>query len=114
MGKSIINLMDEALGEYLSEHIVRFGKGDQEYAKATGNMHEIAERFEAVSGIFDFDRPSALTEQECRALIEYLHLDCIRDSKAIQFAYVLGYRDCIALQRRYGISCSSRKKEQAE
>lgn len=114
MEKSIINLMDEVLEEYLSGHIVKFGNEDQEYQKATEGMREVAESFEAIGGIFDFERPSPMTEQDCGALIKYLRLDRIRDSKALQFAYVLGYRDCIVLQKRYGTPCSSYRKDQAE
>lgn len=101
MKKNIIDVVNTVLDEYLCGEIIQMGAEDPEYMKMTENMGKAIKRFGTIEGIIDADRPCALTEQECETLIEYLHMGNCRDSRELQYAYLLGYRDSIVLQRKY-------------
>ncbi len=113
MEKNIIDVVNAVLDEYLCSEIIRLGAEDTEYMKMTENMGRTVRNSEAIGGIIDSDRPCALTEEECEVLIEYLHMGNRRDSRELQYAYLLGYRDSIALQRKYSFMKDFFQEEKA-
>ena len=103
MEKSIIDVLEEAIGEYLSEEIVKYGNRHSSYVETTQKINEIKGRFCRVGNIFDFDCPEAISKEECKTLIECLMLKHKIDSKELEIAYVLGFRDCIAFGSKFDL-----------
>jgi len=101
MDANIIDVLEEAIGDYLSDEVVKYGNRHPAYVEMTKELNEAKGRHCHVEDIFDLDRAAALSKEECETLIESLILKHRINNKELEIAYVLGFRDCITFGRRF-------------
>lgn len=56
--------------DYLSMVVAKLAKTDEKYRAIQERINAIYEQYPKVMGVFDREQVSALTEQECEAVIE--------------------------------------------
>ena len=89
--------------EYLSSVIAKLREINSEYRSIEERIEELYKEYPKVMGALDTEKPSDLSEQECKALIEVLELRawlCDMQQEAIYFR---GCYDSVGYLKKAGI-----------
>ena len=89
--------------DYLSMVISKLPKTDDEYRAIQERISAIYEQYPRVMGLFDRETVSALTEDECAAVIEIASLRNQRTEIELEAAYFRGCYDSVGYLRKAGI-----------
>lgn len=111
MDTNIIDVLEEAIGEYLSEEVIKYGNWHPSYVEIVQKLNETKGQYCHVEDIFDLERAAALSKEECETLIESLILKHRINNKELEIAYVLGFRDCITFGRRFDPAVKSKRED---
>ena len=89
--------------EYLSMVVARLPKVDANYRTIQERIMAIYDQYPRVMGVFDREQVSALTEQECEAVIEIASLRNQRTEMEMDAIYFRGCYDSVGYLRKAGI-----------
>ena len=89
--------------EYLSLVVAKLPKADERYQATCDRISAIYEQYPRVMGLFDRETVSALTEDECAAVIEIASLRNQRTEIEMEAAYFRGCYDSVGYLRKAGI-----------
>ncbi len=67
---TFVDAQSTAFQEYLSTVVTKLAKEDEEYRAIWDRIEKIYEQYPRVMGVCEREDVSALTEQECKAVIE--------------------------------------------
>lgn len=89
--------------DYLSMVIAKLAKTDEKYRAIQERINTIYEQYPRVLGVFDREQVSALTEQECEAVIEIASLRNQRMEMELDAVYFRGCYDSVGYLKKAGI-----------
>ena len=89
--------------EYLSLVVANLPKADERYRAIGERISTIYEQYPKVMGVFDREDVSALTEQECEAVIEIASLRNQRMEMELEAVYFRGCYDSVGYLKKAGI-----------
>ena len=89
--------------DYLSMVIAKLAKTDEKYRAIQERINEIYEQYPRVMGVFDRENVSALTEEECAAVIEIASLRNQRTEMELDAVYFRGCYDSVGYLKKAGI-----------
>ena len=89
--------------EYLSTVVAKLPKADDGYRAIQKRINAIYEQYPKVMGLFDREDVSALTEEECAAVIEITRLRNHRMEIELEAAYFRGCYDSVGYLKKAGI-----------
>lgn len=89
--------------DYLSMVIAKLAKTDEKYRAIQDRINTIYEQYPKVMGVFDREQVSALTEQECEAVIEIASLRNQRMEIELDAVYFRGCYDSVGYLKKAGI-----------
>jgi len=89
--------------DYLSMVIAKLAKTDEKYRSIQERINAIYEQYPRVMGVFDREQVSALTEQECKAVIEIASLRNQRMEMELDAVYFRGCYDSVGYLKKAGI-----------
>lgn len=89
--------------DYLSMVIAKLAKTDEKYRAIQERINEIYEQYPRVMGVFDREQVSALTEQECEAVIEIASLRNQCTELELDAVYFRGCYDSVGYLKKAGI-----------
>ena len=89
--------------DYLSMVISKLAKTDDEYRAIQERISAIYDQYPRVMGVFDREQVSALTEQECEAVIEIASLRNQRTEIEIDAVYFRGCYDSVGYMKKAGL-----------
>lgn len=89
--------------EYLSMVVAKLPKADENYRAIHERIEAIYEKYPKVMRLFDREDVSALTEEECAAVIEIASLRNQRTEIEMEAAYFRGCYDSVGYLRKAGI-----------
>ncbi len=72
--ETFVDAQDSAFAEYISSIVYNLSKSNPEYRAVKEKIDGICERYPAVMAVLDREKPSNLTEQECKALIDIMEM----------------------------------------
>lgn len=72
--ETFVDVHSNIFSEYLSSIIAKLPKENSEYRSIEERIEELYKEYPKVMGALDTEKPSDLSEQECKALIEVLEL----------------------------------------
>lgn len=101
--ETFVDVHSNIFSEYLSSVIAKLRKENKEYREVLKEIDGIYREYPKVMAVFDTDKPSDLSEQECTALIEVLELRaklCDMQQEAIYFR---GCYDSVGYLKKAGI-----------
>jgi len=88
---------------YLSTVAAKLAREDEKYRAIQDKIKSIYERYPKVMGVFDQENVSALTEQECEAVIEIARLWNQRMEMELEAVYFRGCYDSVGYLKKAGI-----------
>ncbi len=89
--------------EYLSMVVAKLPKADANYRAIQERINAIYEQYPRVMKLYDREDVSALTEDECAAVIEIASLRNQRTEIEMEAAYFRGCYDSVGYLRKAGI-----------
>lgn len=89
--------------DYLSMVVAKLAKTDEKYRAIQERINAIYEQYPKVMGVFDREQVSALTEQECAAVIEIASLRNQRTEMEMDAVYFRGCYDSVGYLKKAGI-----------
>ena len=89
--------------DYLSMVVARLAKTDEKYRAIQERINAIYEQYPKVMGVFDRENVSALTEEECAAVIEIASLRNQRTDMELDAVYFRGCYDSVGYLKKAGI-----------
>lgn len=89
--------------DYLSMVVAKLAKSDEKYRAIQKRINAIYEQYPRVMGVFDREQVSALTEQECEAVIEIASLRNQRMEMELDAVYFRGCYDSVGYLKKAGI-----------
>ena len=89
--------------DYLSMVVAKLAKTDEKYRAIQERINAIYEQYPRVMGVFDREQVSALTEQECAAVIEIASLRNQRTEMELDAVYFRGCYDSVGYLKKAGI-----------
>ena len=89
--------------EYLSMVVAKLPKVDAESRAIQEQINAIYEQYPKVMGLYDREDVSALTEDECKAVIEIARLRNHRTEIELEAVYFRGCYDSVGYLRKAGI-----------
>lgn len=89
--------------EYLSMVVAKLPRSDESYRAIHERIDAIYEQYPKVMELFDREGVSALTEDECAAVIEIASLRNQRTEIEMEAAYFRGCYDSVGYLRKAGI-----------
>ena len=89
--------------EYLSSVIAKLPKENPEYRAVSDRMEELYKEYPKVMAVLDTEKPSDLSEQECKALIEVLELRNRLSDMQQEAIYFRGCYDSVGYLKKAGI-----------
>ncbi len=101
--ETFVDAQSTAFQEYLSTVVAKLAKEDEEYRTIRDKIENIYERYPRVMGLFDREDVSALTEQECAAVIEIVRLRNQRMEMELEAVYFRGCYDSVGYLKKAGI-----------
>ena len=101
--ETFVEAQGTAMQEYLSGVIAKLPKTDKEYRAIRDKIESICEKFPKVMDVFDTEKASALTEQECAALIKVVGLQNQLVEMELQSVYFRGCYDSMGYLKKAGI-----------
>ncbi len=72
--ETFVDVHSNIFAEYLSSVIAKLPKENPEYRSTEERIEELYKEYPKVMAVLDTEKPSDLSEQECKALIEVLEL----------------------------------------
>lgn len=72
--ETFVDVHSNIFAEYLSSVIAKLPKENPEYRSIEERIEELYKEYPKVMAVLDTEKPSDLSEQECKALIEVLEL----------------------------------------
>jgi len=88
---------------YLSTVAAKLAREDEGYRAIQDKIRSIYEHYPRVMGVFDREDVSALTEQECEAVIEIVSLRNQRMEMELEAVYFRGCYDSVGYLKKAGI-----------
>ncbi len=101
--ETFVDAQGTAFQEYVSFITAKLPKTDKEYRAIRDKMEGIFQQYPHVMEVFDTEQASALTEQECAALIQVMGLQSQLVEIEIQTLYLRGCYDSVGYLRKAGI-----------
>lgn len=101
--ETFVDVHSNIFNEYLSSVIAKLQTENPEYRALSDRIDGIYREYPRVMAVFDAEKPSDLSEQECMALIEVLELRaklCDMQQEAIYFR---GCYDSVGYLKKAGI-----------
>ena len=101
--ETFVDVHSNIFAEYLSSVIAKLPKENPEYRSIEEKIESLYKQYPKVMAIFDTEKSSDLSEQECTALIEILELRarlCDMQQEAIYFR---GCYDSVGYLKKAGI-----------
>jgi len=101
--ETLVDAQSSAFREYLSTVFVRLANEDEVYRAIRDKIENIYERYPRVMDIFDSEQATALSEQECAALVEVLELRNQLEELEQESVYLRGCYDGVGYLKKAGI-----------
>ena len=101
--ETFVDVHSNIFAEYLSSVIAKLPKENPEYRSIEEKIESLYRQYPKVMAVFDTEKSSDLSEQECTALIEILELRarlCDMQQEAIYFR---GCYDSVGYLKKAGI-----------
>ena len=92
--ETFVDVHSNIFAEYLSSVIAKLPKENPEYHFIEERIEELYKEYPKVMAVLDTEKPSDLSEQECKALIEILQQEAI---------YFRGCYDSVGYLKKAGI-----------
>lgn len=92
--ETFVDVHSNIFAEYLSSVIAKLPKENPEYRSIEERIEELYKEYPKVMAVLDTEKPSDLSEQECKALIEVLEL---RNRLSDMQQEAIYFRGCYAL-----------------
>lgn len=101
--ETFVDAQGTAFQEYVSSITAKLPKADKEYRAIRDKMEGIFQQYPHVMEVFDTEQASALTEQECAALIQVMGLQNQLVEIEMQTLYLRGCYDGVGYLKKAGI-----------
>lgn len=101
--ETFVEAQGTALQEYLSTVVAKLAREDEGYRAIWDRIEKIYEQYPRVMGVCDREDVSALTEQECQAVIEIVSLRNQRTEMELEAVYFRGCYDSVGYLKKAGI-----------
>ncbi len=98
--ETFVDAQGTAFQEYVSSITAKLPKADKEYRAIRDKMQGILQQYPHVMEVFDTEQASALTEQECAALIQAMGLQNQLVEIEIQTLYLRGCYDGVGYLKK--------------
>ena len=101
--ETVVDMHSNIFEEYLSSVIAKLRETNPEYRSIEEKIDSLYRQYPKVMAVFDVEKPSELSEQECTTLVEILELRnklCDMQQDAIYFR---GCYDSVGYLRKAGI-----------
>ena len=89
--------------EYLSSVVSKLRETNSEYRSIEERIEELYKEYPKVMAVLDTEKPSDLSEQECKALIEVLELRNRLSDMQQEAIYFRGCYDSVGYLKKAGI-----------
>lgn len=101
--ETFVETQGTAMQEYLSGVVARLAKTDKAYRAIQDEIESIYRQYPNVMSVFDVERTSALTEDECTAVIKVVGLQNQLVEMELQSVYFRGCYDSVGYLKKAGI-----------
>lgn len=101
--ETFVDAQDTAFAEYISSIVYNVSKSNPEYCAIREEMNGICEKYPAVMAAMDREKPSSLTEQECKALIDIMEMKNKLHDMELEAIYFRGCYDSVGYLKKAGI-----------
>ena len=101
--ETFVDVHSNIFEEYLSSVIGKLPKDNEEYRAIWDKIQAIYERYPRILAVFDMEKASDLTGEECQALIEVLELKNKLTDIEMQTVYFRGCYDGVGYLKKAGI-----------
>ena len=101
--ETFVDVHSNIFEEYLSSVIGKLPKDNEDYRAVCDKIQAIYEQYPRVFAVFDTEKASDLTKEECQALIEVLELKNKLTDMEMQTVYFRGCYDGVGYLKKAGI-----------
>ena len=101
--ETFVDVHRNIFAENQSSDISKLPKEKQEYRSTEERIEEIYKEYPKVMAVLDTEKPSDLSEQECKALIEVLELRNRLSDMQQEAIYFRGCYDSVGYLKKAGI-----------
>jgi len=101
--ETFVDVQSGVFEEYLSSVIVKLRESNPEYRAIGDEIDGLYKKYPKVLAVLDTEKPSDLTEQECKALIEILGLRNKLYGMESETVYFRGCYDNVGYLKKAGI-----------
>ena len=101
--ETFVDVHSNIFDEYLSSVIAKLPKENPEYHFIVERIEELYKEYPKVMAVLDTEKPSDLSEQECKALIEILELRNKLSDMQQEAIYFRGCYDSVGYLKKAGI-----------
>lgn len=101
--ETFVDVHSNIFNEYLSSVIAKLSQENEEYRTVQNKIESLYEKYPAVFRVFDSEQATALTEEECAALIEIVELRNQLTDMELQAIYFRGCYDGAGYLKKAGI-----------
>ena len=101
--ETFVDVHSNIFAEYLSSVIAKLPKENPEYHFIEESIEELYKEYPKVMAVLDTEKPSDLSEQECKALIEILELRNKLSDMQQEAIYFRGCYDSVGYLKKAGI-----------
>ena len=101
--ETFVDVHSNIFDEYLSSVIAKLSKENPEYCSIEERIEELYKEYPKVMAVLDTEKPSDLSEQECKALIEVLELRNRLSDMQQEVIYFRGCYDSVGYLKKAGI-----------
>lgn len=98
--ETFVDVHSNIFAEYLSSVIAKLPKENPEYRSTEERIEELYKEYPKVMAVLDTEKPSDLSEQECKALIEVLELRNRLSDMQQEAIYFRGCYDSVGYLKR--------------
>lgn len=98
--ETFVDVHNNIFAEYLSSVIAKLSKENSEYRSIEERIEELYKEYPKVMEALDTEKPSDLSEQECKALIEVLELRNRLSDMQQEAIYFRGCYDSVGYLKR--------------
>ena len=100
--ETFVDAQDSAFAEYISSIVYNLSKSNPEYRAVKEKIDDICEKYPAVMAAADSEKPSSLTEQECKALIDIMEMKSKLHDMELEAIYFRGCYDSVGYLKKAG------------
>lgn len=101
--ETFVDTQSAAFEEFISSVVFNLSKSNPKYRAIKDEINGIYEKYPAVLSAVDTEKPSNLSEQECKALIEVMELHNKLHDMELEAVYFRGCYDSIGYLKKAGI-----------